>query len=65
MAITIMRGESPHSEHVLEKKMTKWIIIMYVCVDMYLSMYECLFVCSHTVQPTAVKLWHNTPHGTA
>ena len=30
-----------------------WIYNMY---------YVCLFDCGHTVQPTALKLWHNIPH---
>ena len=34
-------------------------------VSMYLSMYLCECDCSHTVHPTALKLWHNTPHGIA
>ena len=32
----------------------------------YLSMcmcgYRCPFDCSHTIQPTALKLWHTIPH---
>ena len=32
---------------------------------LYLSMYVCKCDYSHTIQPTALKLWHNTPNGTA
>ena len=27
-----------------------------------LSGHRCNFDCSHTIQPTALKLWHNIPH---
>ena len=31
-------------------------------LSVYLSMYRCPFDCSHTIQPTAVKLWHYITH---
>ena len=31
-------------------------------LSIYLSGYRCPFDCSHTIQPTALKLWHNIPH---
>ena len=31
----------------------------------YLCIYVCECDCSHTVQPRALKLWHNIPHGAA
>ena len=35
------------------------------CVNVCVCIYVCYCDCSHTVQPTALKLWHNTPHVTA
>ena len=32
----------------------------YVCI--YPCGHRCPFDCSHTIQPTALKLWHNIPH---
>ena len=32
---------------------------------LYLCMYLCYCDCSHTVQPRALKLWHNIPPGAA
>ena len=39
-------------------------VCMYVCmhVCIYLSGYKCPFDYIHTIQPTALKLWHNIPH---
>ena len=31
-------------------------------LSIYLSMYRCPFDCSRTIQPRALKFWHNIPH---
>ena len=35
-------------------------VSIYLCVRV--CMYRCHFDCSHTIQPRALKLWHNIPH---
>ena len=44
-----------HRFQVLPKFGRMWLSI-------YLSGYRCPLDCSHTIQPTSLKLWHNIPH---
>ena len=44
----------------LKKKYLRYYLSSAGCL--YLCMYVCYCDCSHTVQPTALKLWHNIPY---
>ena len=33
-----------------------------IYLSVHLSGYRCPFDCSHTIQPRALKIWHNIPH---